>query len=114
MSSGKDRVVRAAEECDEEGFERDDGKWVDPVPVQRVAIEEGFRQAVKQADSTAGTDDFDVWSVINPDAALREGDTVAENFRRVWDQWKSTTNRDEIKQAYMEDKMEDLEQDVDE
>lgn len=92
MSSGKDRVIRAAQQCEEEGHHRDDGKWVDPLPVQEVAIHEGFRRA-------SDDDAFDVWTVVNKRATLREGDTVAENFERVFEQWDDQVNSPEIVQA---------------
>lgn len=103
MAKGKERVIQAAEECDEEGYEREDGKWVDPLPVQEAAIHEGFRAAAQEQN-------FDVWSVVNKDVALHEGKTLAENFERVFQSWSDTVERPEMKQAVM-DRIEDIEQD---
>lgn len=105
MAKGKERVIQAAEQCDEEGFEREDGKWVDPLPVQEAAIHEGFRAAAQEQN-------FDVWSVVNKSVALQEGKTLAENFERVFQSWSDTVNRPEMVNA-VEDKIEEMEQDGD-
>lgn len=101
--SGADRVKQAAAACDEEGYKRDDGRWVDPLEVQKVAVEEGFRVA-------ADDPDFDVWTIVNPDVALREGSTVAENFERVFDQWAGTAEKS-LDESAIRDRLAQLEQD---
>jgi len=91
----KEKILAAAEEAEEDGFERDDGRWVDPPLVQKVAIEVGFKQA-------ADDQQFDVWSVVNPKVAIREDNTLAENFGRVYDQYENVAERPELKERLVE------------
>lgn len=93
MASGKERVIQAVQECNESGYTREDGKWVDPIPVQKVAIEEGFRAVIRQNVGKEGSEDFDLWKVINPKVALREGNTIAENFSRAFNQWANQAEK---------------------
>lgn len=95
MASGKERVLRAVEQCEEDGYERSDGMFVDPLPVQKVAIHEGFRQATEDSQ-------FDIWTVVTPGAVLQEDRTIAENFEAVVEQWDKTVDQPEVKQRLEE------------
>lgn len=95
MASIKEKLEQAAEQAETDGYEREDGKWVDPMPVQKVAIESGFSAASDDPD-------FSIWSVVNWDVAYREGNTVAENFERVFDQWEQTVEDERLKERVVE------------
>lgn len=98
----KQKLAEAVERADQDGFERDDGRWVDPPTVQKAAIEIGFANAAKM-------DGFDIWTVVNPSVAIRDGQTLAENFERVYDQYSQVAESDEIK-GRIQQLIEDAEQ----
>jgi hypothetical protein len=77
--------IQEAERRGLEGHERDDGEWVDPKPIQLGAIREGFCTA-------ADEEEFNVFSVVDP-SRVRDGDTMTENFNRVYRRWSSVTEK---------------------
>lgn len=80
-----DAALTRAQREGKEGYHRDsDGKFVDPKPVQLFVIWQGFASASER-------EDFDIWTVADP-RVVREGDTVAENFQRVYAKWDDTTD----------------------
>lgn len=91
----RQRLMEAAERADTQGYTRDDGRYVDPPEVQKEAIEIGFEAA---ADDPS----FDIWSIVNPTVAIREGKTMAENFARVIDQWDQTVEKPALKEKLLE------------
>lgn len=96
MSRSNERIARAAEQAEQDGYHREsDGRFVDPLPVQKVAIEEGFR---KSADELT----FDIWSLVDWDRVAREGDTLAENFERVVDEFKTAVDKPGLEQRVRE------------
>lgn len=73
-------LANVLDQCGE-GYERDDGNWVDPLPFQKAVLEVAFKKSTRD-------EEFDIWTVVNPDANMVEGDTIAENGRRVLRSYK--------------------------
>lgn len=120
MARARDRIARAAQRaehgptCTSCGYEADagenldtcprcgNGQFADPLPVQKVAIEEGFRQAAE--DPT-----FDIWTVVSFEVYAERGDPLAENFARIGEAYFEQVDKPELRerlqeiQAQMED-----------
>lgn len=79
MSVGEDRLARAidrAEDDPNDGFEDEDGTWIEPQSVQREIILEWFRMAT-------GDNSFDVFGTVNERATVMDGEPLRDNLRRV-------------------------------
>lgn len=93
------RISQAFDRADHDGYERDDGKWIDPIEVQQTAIEIGFERA-------ANDPGFDIWTVVNPRSTLEADDPLIKNLERVFQRWDGTVDRPEMKQRLIDMKAE--------
>lgn len=76
MAQGEQRLAAILDEVDAEGYERDDGEWIDPYDAQMRMIEEWFKLATDD-------EEFDVWSTVNQSANVLEGEPFRQNLRRI-------------------------------
>lgn len=84
--AGRERVARVLDQTNQQAYERDDGRTVDPLPVQAVIIEEAFKTSTEDPE-------FDIWTVVDKRPTLSEGDTLYENLQRVIDEYGRVEDR---------------------
>ena len=112
VENAKQILQQGIEAARQKGYtQRDDGRWetpdgrvldneVDPLPVKRAAIKASFQQAVIEADQLVDgvqPEKFDIWTEINQDYVLREGEPIENDFERAVERWDQIMDKPVIK-----------------
>lgn len=96
MSSAEQQLSAAIQDAKQSGYMQNGSRWItpsgrtlpegaDPLPVQKAAIQIGFRAA-------ADDPEFDIFSVV-AESAVNESRTTAENMRQVFKRWEKQTDK---------------------
>jgi hypothetical protein len=111
MSTAEELLAEGVKKARKQGYQQKrGGRWstpdgtlldkgVDPLPIQKAAIEAGFKEARNQVDGP--NEEFDIWSIATPEVCLREGDPLPDNFERVVEEWETVADSEEVKKELL-------------